>query len=317
MKDTMDPCRLIEPELIALAGGEASPAGAARVEAHIAGCGGCRDALGRYRELEGELDALRAAPVGADPTLARAELAQRLADLRSRLVGYGVFPSPLGPILIARSELGVSMVEYLEPGADPRRAGLGKLAGTDAVEAREVTEPLYRDVLDYLAGRRTDLEWPLDLRWTRSDFQRQVLEATARLPYGAVTSYAGIAREIGQPQATRAVAQALRHNPVPIVVPCHRVIGSSGALTGYAGKRVDLKRQLLAVEGVRADQRIDRAAMYVQYMRENAYCVPTCGALPTEPLSNLTLFGRRERAEAAGLVPCSDCRPDLHPLPPI
>jgi O-6-methylguanine DNA methyltransferase len=154
----------------------------------------------------------------------------------------------------------------------------------------------------------------------RSDFQRRVLEATAALPYGAITSYAGIAARIGAPSAVRPVAQALRWNPLPIVIPCHRVIGSSGALTGYAGRHVDLKQRLLAVEGVktvaaRNDFTIDREAMYAMVTGDREYCVPTCGSLLSEPLSRLTLFGTRERAEAAGFEPCTTCRPDLHPLP--
>ena len=75
-----------------------------------------------------------------------------------------------------------------------------------------------------------------------------MLRATAAVPYGAVTSYSGIAAEISRPAATRAVAQALRWNPLPIVVPCHRIIGTSGALTGYSGNKIGLKQQLLAVE---------------------------------------------------------------------
>jgi methylated-DNA-[protein]-cysteine S-methyltransferase len=188
------------------------------------------------------------------------------------------------------------------------------------VEDPRRTEGLYRELADYLDGRRTRLDWTLDLRRTRSDFQRRVLEATARLPYGAVTSYAGIAREIGAPRATRAVAQALRHNPLPIVVPCHRVIGSSGDLTGYAGTRVGLKRDLLAVEGVhtvagRGDFHIDRRAVYYKVPDGGEYCLPTCGGILEKPLGDFTVFGSRARAEAVGLQPCTDCRPDLHPLP--
>jgi len=140
------------------------------------------------------------------------------------------------------------------------------------------------------------------------------------LPYGAVTSYAGIAARIGAPSAVRPVAQALRWNPLPIVIPCHRVIGNSGALTGYAGRRVELKQRLLAVEGVRTvavrhDFKVEREAMYTMVTGDREYCVPTCGSLPSQPLSTLTLFGTRERAEAAGFAPCTSCRPDLHPLP--
>ena len=224
MTRTSPTCRDIEADLVAVAASEAAPAAARAVEEHIAGCSPCRDALHQYRAVEGLVADLRsAAPPETGPTLARAQLESRLADLRSRLVTFGVFSSPLGPILIARSELGVSMVEYL-PSEAAAASRLARLAGHDAVESPAQTEPLYRDLLDYLHGRRTQLDWPLDFRWARSDFQRRVLEATARLPYGAVTSYGHIAREIGAPTATRAVAQALRWNPVPIAVPCHRVI---------------------------------------------------------------------------------------------
>ena len=250
---------------------------------------------------------------------ARAHLAARLADLRRRTLAYGIFPSPLGPILIARSEEGVSLVEYLSGGHDFAHSRLSRVEGVEALPDGAEIEALYRELLEYVDGRRTRLGWPLDLRLARSAFHRAVLEATARIPYGAVRSYAGIAGELGKPAATRAVAQALRWNPLPIVVPCHRVIGASGALTGYAGNRVTLKQRLLAVEGVRTrpsdhDFRIEREAMYVRAQQDTEYCVPTCGSLARRSLAELTLFASRERAEATGLAPCTTCRPDLHPI---
>jgi len=256
--------------------------------------------------------------VSGDATLARAGLESRLADLRRRLIFFGVFSSPLGPILLARSELGVALVKYLDrASAAGQRAAL---AGLEAVEDELETEPFHRDLLDYLQGGRTRLDWPLDLRLARSDFQRRVLQVTAGLPYGAVASYAGVARQIGAPAATRAVAQALRWNPVPIVIPCHRVIGSSGDLTGYAGDKVLLKERLLTLEGVHllaapGAHRVDRRAMYVRRWGDGEYCLPTCGALPRASLAELELFASRERAESIGLRPCGTCCPDLHPLP--
>ena len=311
-------CREIEPDLAALAAGEAGASATEAVEAHTAICPPCRDALRQYRAVEGLMGDLKRAPLpGADATLARAQLESRLADLRSRMVSFGLFSSPLGPILIARSEQGVSMVEYLESEA-AAASRLARLAGDAAVERPAEVEALRRDLMDYLHGRRERLDWPLDLRWARSDFQRRVLEATARLPYGAVTSYGHIAREVGAPSATRAVAQALRWNPLPIAIPCHRVVGGTGDLTGYAGKKIDLKERLLALEGVpvttHGAHQVERRAMYVQYHAEAEYCVPTCGDLATTPLAELTLFGSREHAEVSGLRPCSSCRPDLHPL---
>jgi methylated-DNA-[protein]-cysteine S-methyltransferase len=313
-------CREIEPHLLASAMGEAGPDAVERVRVHVAGCPECREELVRYRAVDSMVDTLRRT-LGPDDdaTLARAQLTSRLADLRSRLVTFGIFPSPLGPLLIGRSEMGVAVVEYL-PASGALTAHARRLLGEEAVEDHAATDGLRAELLEYLEGRRARLAWPLDPRRMRSDFQRRVLEATAALPYGAVTSYAGIAARIGAPTAVRPVAQALRWNPLPIVIPCHRVIGSTGALTGYAGKRVELKQRLLAVEGVRTvaahhDFKVRREAMYTLMDGEREYCVPTCGSLSSQPLSVLTLFGTRERAEAAGFSPCTSCRPDLHPLP--
>jgi len=320
MKSPHPVCREIEPDLLAVAVSEAGATATERVERHVARCGSCHDELDRYRAVEGLVGTLRSAPLrGDDPTLARAELASRLADLRRRIQVFCVYASPLGPILIARSELGVSMVRYLEGRTSLMSGEARRLLGDEAVEDRAATEALHRELLEYLEGRRTHLDWVLDLREAPSAFQRRVLEATGRLPYGAVTSYAGIARQIGAPTAVRPVAQALRRNPVPIAIPCHRVIGSTGVLTGYAGKKVGLKQRLLAIEGVRTeamrgDFRVPRDAMYVRHMADPEFCLPTCGSLSRRPLAELTLFGSRERAEAVGLAPCTTCRPDLHPL---
>ena len=310
-------CREIERDLVAVAAGEAAPVAARVVEGHLAVCRGCRDELERYRVLEGMMTDLRRAPLpGADPALSRAELESRLADIRARMVAYGIFSSPLGKILIARSELGISLVEYLES-ESAARSHLARLAGGEMREDKAGVETVYHELLEYLDHRRTRLDWPLDLRWARSDFQRRVLTATAELPYGAVTSYAGIAQRIGTPSAVRAVAQALRRNPVPIAIPCHRVIGNGGDLTGYAGNKISLKRTLLSLEGVpmavRA-RKIERDHMYVRAGADSEYCVPTCGSLSRQSLAGLTLFGSRGHAEAVGLTPCTSCRPDLHPL---
>jgi methylated-DNA-[protein]-cysteine S-methyltransferase len=312
-------CREIEPDLVALAAEEASPAATRRVETHLAGCQECRGELTRYQAVEGMMLGLRAAPApGGDPTLARAELENRLADLRSRMVRFGIFESALGPILIGATEQGVSVVEYLSS----REAASAKLARAhaEAVEDRARTQGHFRELADYLEGRRTRLDWPLDLRLAGSDFQRRVLEATGRLPYGAVASYARIAREIGAPRAGRAVAQALRHNPLPIVVPCHRVVGSEGDLVGYAGDKISLKQRLLSLEGLHIGGsgkalHVDRHRVYYCHLQDSEYCLPTCGSIGDKPLGEFTLYGSRARAEAVGLAPCTSCRPDLHALP--
>jgi len=321
MKRKPQGCLEIEPDLVAVATGDAAAGAERRVEHHIDACASCRGEFRRYREIDGVVGALRRAPAAPESVArAREGLDSRLADLKSRLVSYRVFPSPLGHILIARTEHGVSLVEYLGGRTDFGASRLSRAAGLEAQEDGAEIEALHRELLEYLRGDRRHLEWPLDLRLARSDFHRAVLQATASIPYGAVTSYAGIAAEIGRPSATRAVAQALRWNPLPIVVPCHRIIGTSGALTGYAGNQVGLKQRLLAVEGIRAvgtrhDSRVERGRLY-HYDRndQHEYCLPTCGDIARRPIGPVTLLASRELADALGLVPCSACRPDIHPL---
>lgn len=309
-------CQQLEPDLAALAAGESGARAAEHVEAHLRACHACRDDFARYRSIERELADLRGSSRGREEA-GRAAAERCLARLRQRILLYRVFDSPLGRLLIGRTEEGVSLVEYLDGDEDLARALRG--SGLEPVEDGADIERLYRDVLDYLSGGRTRLDWPLDLRLARSDFHRRVLAATAGIPYGAVTSYAQIAREIGVPAGVRAVAQALRSNPLPIVVPCHRVIGASGSLTGYAGSKLALKQRLLAVEHVPTrqagrDLRVVRDAMYVRDPGHREYCLPTCGAAPSMSLARLMLFASRQQAEACGLTPCRDCRPDLHPL---
>jgi methylated-DNA-[protein]-cysteine S-methyltransferase len=311
-------CRAIEVDLVGAATGDAGPEAAGRVREHVGRCAACRDEFDRYRAIESALAGLRVTPGSEDEARARASLEARLADLRSRILRYRIFGSPLGNILIACSEHGVSLVEYLGNASDLSASRLAR-ASVEAVADGAEIEALHRELVEYLEGRRDRLDWPIDLRLARGDFDRLVLEVTSGIPYGAVRSYAGLAREIGKPTAARAVAQALRWNPLPLAIPCHRVVGSSGALVGYAGNKVALKQRLLAVEGVGLrlagrDCRVAREAMYVCRRGDREYCLPTCGSLPSLTLADLTLYASRQRAEAAGLAPCTTCRPDLHAI---
>jgi len=317
MSRTPAACAALAADLIAAAVGEASRPAAERIDDHVARCEGCRAEYRRYREVDAVVGELHAAPAPGSGR-ARARLLAELADLRARIVRYAVVDSPLGPILLAATEAGVSLVEYLGR-ARVRGSALFRQTTLEPHEGGAALEPFQRDLAEWFAGRRTRLDWPLDLRLARSDFHRAVLAATAAVPFGAVSSYAGIARDIGRPAAVRAVAQALRHNPVPIVVPCHRVIGSGGALVGYAGHRIGLKERLLDLEGVRTERRrggvqVDRRAMYAWDRSDREYCLPTCGDISTRPIGRVTLFASARQAEALGLRPCGDCRPDLHPL---
>src|SRR3989441_2777650 len=178
-------CREIERDLVAMAAGEAAPVAARVVERHLDRCRECRDELERYRVLESMVTDLRREPVsGADPALSRAELESRLADIRARMVAYGIFSSPLGKILIARSELGIALVEYLNS-EKVAASYLAQLAGGEVREDKAGVEMVYHELLEYLDRRRTHLDWPLDLRWAGSDFQRRVPSPPPPPPPGA------------------------------------------------------------------------------------------------------------------------------------
>lgn len=320
MKRRAAGCTEIEADLMAAAIGEADMSAEHRVAEHVARCEPCRTEHAEYRAIERQLGTLRETPLDVRGVAqSRERLEARLDDLRSRIVAYRVFDSPLGPVLLAHSEHGVVLLEYLHGRRDPAATRLRRLHGIEMVEDRGESDGLYRELRAYLDGRTQELHWPLDLRLIKSPFQRKVLEHTANIPYGAVVSYKRLASDLGQPRAVRAVAQALRWNPVPVAIPCHRVIGASGLLTGYAGGETTRKRQLLATEGVplipaHHDFAIARSAMYLVMPGDTEYCIPSCPS-PEALHSGLpTYFGSRQRAEAAGLRPCTGCRPDLHPL---
>lgn len=320
MKRRPASCIEIEADLVAAAIGEADAVAEDRVAAHVATCEPCRVEHSGYRVIDRELGAIREAAVDVQGVArSRERLEVRLDDLRSRIVAYRVFDSPLGPVLLAHSEQGVVLLEYLHGRRDPGASRLARMRGIEAIEEGSESEGLYREFRAYLAGRTQQLAWPLDLRLARSPFQRRVLERTSRIPYGAVVSYKRLATDLGQPQAVRAVAQALRWNPIPVAIPCHRVVGVSGLLTGYAGGETGRKRQLLATEGVPVvpahdDFAIARGAMYLLAPGDSEYCLPSCPSTETLQSGLLTYFGSRNRAEAVGLSPCTTCRPDLHPL---
>ena len=147
----------------------------------------------------------------------------------------------------------------------------------------------------------------------RSDFQRDVLRVTAEIPYGAVMSYQGVASVLGRPKAVRAVAQALRRNPIAIVIPCHRVVGRTGHLTGYAGG-LERKRALLAHEGVPFVTRsggvfIDKARMVVGWRAERSYCKPHCPSLEALTPGDMLLMSPEARVVQEDFVPCEICNP--------
>lgn len=154
---------------------------------------------------------------------------------------YSVIPSPVGPLLLAADEAGLRLIEFDSPRHPVSRDSDWQRADDDAL-LREAAAQLG----DYFAGKRRTFDLPLAPQGT--DFQLDVWQALRAIPYGETISYAQLATRIGKPSAMRAVGAANGRNPLPIVVPCHRVIGADGTLTGFGGG-LPTKHFLLKLEG--------------------------------------------------------------------
>jgi methylated-DNA-[protein]-cysteine S-methyltransferase len=154
----------------------------------------------------------------------------------------------VGPLWVAVTDHGLAAVTF--GGREGEFAGwIARRLRSTAIRSAERTAAARRELDEYLAGRRTAFSLPVDLRHV-TPFQRRVLEAARSVPRGHVVTYGDIGRRIGRPGAARAVGQALGSNPVPIVVPCHRVLASDGSLRGYSGRGgLRTKRRLLELEG--------------------------------------------------------------------
>lgn len=191
------------------------------------------------------LDAL----YGRAPAPDRAKLRRALTEARTSGVWYdSIADAHLGRVFFAATTAGLVAIDF---GVSERvfRDHVGAALGAKAERAPEKLGRIGQQLREYLAGRRTHFDLPLDLH-SLPEFQRRVLLAALEIPHGQVTTYGEIARRIGRPKAARAVGQALGHNPMPIVIPCHRVLGSDGALHGYgAGKGLPTKAWLLRLEG--------------------------------------------------------------------
>jgi len=161
-------------------------------------------------------------------------------------VSYDVTDSPVGELLVAATERGVCRISF-DPDPDGELDWLARAYGARVLRSPRPLEATRRELDEYFEGRRSEFDLPLDLSALPS-FQQLVLGELQRVRYGATATYGGLAARIGKPRAARAVGGALNKNPVPIVVPCHRIVGASGSLVGYAGG-LERKRRLLALEG--------------------------------------------------------------------
>ncbi len=162
-----------------------------------------------------------------------------------KAIFFAVIDSPIGPLTLQSDGTALTGLNMDTPGSTVE-LGTGKAHAQPTEDPRAGVLPIaIRQLAEYFAGSRREFELPLNLRGT--EFQRRVWRALTGIPYGNTQSYGELARRIENPGAARAVGLANNRNPVPIIVPCHRVIGADGSLTGYGGG-LDRKRWLLAHE---------------------------------------------------------------------
>src|SRR5215208_5858183 len=180
------------------------------------------------------------------PPVAERAAAEGLLD-----VAYAMVDSPLGPLVVAATPRGLVRLAYT--GSRDETAVLEDLAGKLSpriLEAPERLDEARRELDEYFEGGRAEFDLPIDWSLTRG-FTGKVLRQTARIGFGKTSTYAEVASRAGSPRAVRAAGNALGSNPIPVVVPCHRVLRTGGALGGYTGG-VERKEFLLRLEGVLA-----------------------------------------------------------------
>jgi methylated-DNA-[protein]-cysteine S-methyltransferase len=179
-----------------------------------------------------------------------AELDRRFRDAAAREqlldVAYDLVETPIGTLFVAATERGLARIVY---DADPDREveQLARAYGLRVLRTAKPIDGARRELNEYFEGRRRRFDLPVDLA-SSAEFHRRVLGELARVPYGEVVTYGELAARSDRPRAARAVGTVMNRNPLPIVLPCHRVIGANGKLVGYGGG-LERKEDLLRLEG--------------------------------------------------------------------
>jgi methylated-DNA-[protein]-cysteine S-methyltransferase len=176
-----------------------------------------------------------------DRRFREAAVSLRLVD-----IGFDVIESPVGQLLVAASDQGLASISF-DPEPEEQLERLARIAGPCVLRSPRTVDEARRELDEYFSGRRRAFDLSLDLR-ALPPFTISVLGELARVPYGETTTYGTLASRVGRPRAARAVGTVMNRNRIPIVLPCHRVVGAGGNLVGYAGG-LDRKTKLLELEG--------------------------------------------------------------------
>lgn len=242
---------------------------------------------------------------------ARSRLDGALQSERRPQAGAGIAASPLGDLFVAVTQRGVALVHYLTGPGDLASAIESVRPRLDLVEDRRAAQEIAAEIRRYLTGAEDALQRQIDLALGGSIFQQKVLRKLQEVPRGALISYQALGAAAGAPGSARAVGNAMHNNPVPIYVPCHRVIASGGGLGGYGGG-ARRKLQLLRSEGFAlGDGAVRLPDSSVRgHKGTKIYCRAGCRAAARADPSRILFFADAASARRAGLRPCKICRPE-------
>jgi methylated-DNA-[protein]-cysteine S-methyltransferase len=241
--------------------------------------------------------------------LARQRLARAISPIRRSEAHVGLIESPLGHLLAAESPRGLVALAYL----DSRDAAsiLADLRQKfDLIEDAAAATRIGEEIQRHLDGDDDAIvHRPIDLSLVVSPFQRRALTRLREVPAGSVVTYQGLAAAIGSPSSQRAVGTTMASNPLPIYVPCHRVIKSDGRIGNYGGG-VERKLKLLRAEGFEVD-RGDRIPVHAVYghWQSRIFCSPACSAVRRAERKKWIIFTDAAHARGAGMRACKLCRP--------
>jgi O-6-methylguanine DNA methyltransferase len=220
-------CTYSEDDVLAYVAGDLEAEADLEMSVHLADCEGCRDCAADFKALD-----------------------YVVADCcRNEAIRWHTFESPFGRMFVAATSKGVARLTWRDVGEEGFLAWMTEqFPGRPLIRDPEALAEVEREVTEYFRGERSQFDMEIDLS-TMSEFEQQVLvELTEAIRFGQVIPYSTLARRLGRPKAARAVGNAVGANPVPIVVPCHRVVRLDGGLGGYGGG-IEYKEKLLEIEG--------------------------------------------------------------------
>jgi O-6-methylguanine DNA methyltransferase len=240
-----------DDELVARVTGRLAVTQTRELERHLRTCPACRLRLSSFKSARGRLSRMFSkTPRRQELVPAERLLSALLAQIPEKRLYYGTLVvEDFGGLLLAATDSGLCFVSF-RPGAESEYLARWARADFTVTRGGERVAEAATQLREYFTGRRKQFQLDVDLQLV-SDFTRSVLEETRRIGFGRVCTYRQVAELIGKPHASRAVGNALGKNPVPIVVPCHRVVASNG-LGGFTGG-LSFKRKLLAIEGMETD----------------------------------------------------------------